>query len=123
MGEQPGDVLALARVNDIPSRDLLRNGLESPNPLVVAYSVQGLGRIQDWDAIPLIEKAARRLNPAEHLTLAMQLPWFTSPQADRLMRELLPDSNARDFFTREVRSLQAIEIEAAQHRSGALPPK
>jgi hypothetical protein len=123
MGEQPGDVLALARVNDIRSRDLLRSGLESPNLLVVAYSVQGLGRIQDWDAVPLIEKASQRLNPGEHLTLAMQLPWFTAPQADRLMRELLPDSNARDMFTREVRRLQAAESEAAQRRNGSPPGK
>jgi hypothetical protein len=123
MGEQPGDVLTLARVNDIRSRDLLRSGLESPNPLVVAYSVQGLGRIQDWDAIPLIEKASQRLNPGEHLTLAMQLPWFTGPQEDRLMRELLPDSHARDFFTRQVRGWQFAESEAAQRRSGVLSPK
>jgi hypothetical protein len=123
MGEQPGDVLTLARVNDTRSRDLLRSGLESPNPLVVAYSIQGLGRIQDWDAVPLIEKASRRLNPGEHLTLAMQLPWLTSPQADRLLRELVPDSNLRDDLTRDVRRMQAIEIEAAQRRSGAIPPK
>jgi hypothetical protein len=123
LGEQPGDVLTLARVNDIRSRDLLRSGLESPNPSIVAYSVQGLGRIQDWDAFPLIETASRRLNPGEHLTLAMQLPWFTAPQADRLMRELLPDSNARDLFTRQVRGLQFAESEAAQRRSGVLSPK
>jgi hypothetical protein len=123
MGEQPGDVLTLARVNDIRSRDLLRSGLESPNPFVVAYSVQGLGRIQDWDAIPLIEKAAQRMPRGERLGIAMQLPWFTAPQADRLMQELLPDSNARDLFTRQVRRLQFAESEAAQRRSGVLSPK
>jgi hypothetical protein len=61
ISSQPEDVLTLAAVNDARPRVLLRNGLESPNALIFAYSVQGLGRLQDWDAVALIEKASRRL--------------------------------------------------------------
>ena len=70
----PEDVRMLAAVNDSGSRELVRSGLESQNTMVFLYSVQGLGRLQDWDAMPVIEKAAGRLPAAEHLALAMPLP-------------------------------------------------
>jgi hypothetical protein len=55
------DVAILAYAQDPRAVELLRLGLESTNVLVVAYSVEGLGRLHDLAALPLIAKAFDRL--------------------------------------------------------------
>ena len=76
---------------DSRAAELFREGLDSPNPLVVSLSVQGLGRLQDATAIPLIAKACERLPRSAIRGISMQLPWFSRPEADALMQRLTPD--------------------------------
>jgi len=117
------DVLFLAEAEDARADGLFRRGLDSPNPGVVGYSVQGLGRLNDVSAIPLIAKTVEHL-PAHDLgTLLMNLPWYTRPEAYQLMERLDPDPKARKFRMDEVERTRLFERQAIQARTGRAAPK
>jgi hypothetical protein len=61
-GTYPQDLEALASAQDPRAREIFRKGLDSPQPLVVVLSVEGLGRLQDAAAIPLIRHCLPFLN-------------------------------------------------------------
>jgi hypothetical protein len=119
----PADVRILAYAQDLQAVALFKRGLESSNALVVAYSVQGLGRLNDSGSIPLIRKSCDRLPSGEKLAVAMQLPWFASSEAEQLMHDLAPDANMRDVLKRLVYQQQLLERNNALRRAGALPPE
>jgi HEAT repeat protein len=123
LGSYPDDILILARAEDPRALELFRRGLESPNPLVVAYSVQGLGRLHDTQALPIIVQAAERLRPAERFVISMNLPWYSQPEAFQLMARLTPDAKLRDHLTQEVQQHQLAEMIRAQSRQRKAPPQ
>jgi len=112
----PKDVLSLARAKDPRAIEIFRKGLESPYPNVVGFSVQGLARLQDTAAMPLIEKACERLRGGRD-AVAMELPWFATREAEALMERLMPDRNDRDFMTRQIQGLRLIELRQSVSRA------
>jgi hypothetical protein len=117
----PEDLLILARVQDPRSRDLFRQGLESRNPLIVAYSVQGLARLNDVDAIPLIARAADRQKPGDKFAIAMNLPWYAGGEASQLLQQLVPDTSHRIRLAQQVQRVRLAERERTLHRQGQSP--
>jgi PBS lyase HEAT-like repeat len=118
----PKDVLALAEVQDPRASELFRKGLDSPNPVVVSVSVRGLGRLRDVAAIPLIAKACDRL-PSARRAVAVELPWYSHPEADVLMERLVPDRKARDHYAAEVHRLRRAELDRILSRTGGANEK
>jgi hypothetical protein len=112
----PKDVLALAEVQDPRASELLRKGLDSPNPAVVSVSVRGLGRLRDVAAIPLIAKACDRL-PSARRSVAVELPWYSLPAADALMERLVPDRKTRDRYAADVNRLRRAELDRIMSRT------
>jgi hypothetical protein len=110
------DVRALAYAQDPRAMKLLRLGLESPNALVVTYSVEGLGRLHDEAALPLIAKALERVKPGDWTVIAEQLSWFRTPEAERLFERFIPDPRARDFSRRQIQMLQLSEANRLMQR-------
>jgi hypothetical protein len=115
-GTYPEDVLVLARAQDPRARETLRQGLQSPNPLVVGYAVQGLGRLGDTSAISLISKTAEALPPDARSAISMNLPWYSSLDATLLMERLTPDISARTFMVRMVQAEQLLDRQSALSR-------
>jgi HEAT repeat protein len=112
------NVRMLAYAQDPRSIELLRQGLESLNPLVVIYSVEGLGRLHDMAALPLIEKALERVKPGDRTAIAQQLCWFRTPDAERLFERFVPDSRLRDFSKHQIEMLQLLEANRVARRTG-----
>jgi hypothetical protein len=110
------DVMLLARAEDPRAIDLLRRGLDSPNPLIVAYSVQGLGRLQDIAAISLIAKACDRLRASDCGVVAMQLPWYARPEAYQLMERLVPNRSLRNHQIEDVEQTRLLELQRIEKR-------
>jgi hypothetical protein len=81
------------------------------------YSVQGLGRLHDSTAIPLIQKACDRIPAAEKLAVAMQVPWF-GIEAEGLLEDLAPEPNLRNALKRMVYFQQLMELNAQRRRAG-----
>jgi hypothetical protein len=111
------DVKFLAEIDDRRSIDLLRRGLESPYPGVVAYSVEGLGRSQDVSAIPLIARAFERLPVGDRMGVAVQLPWYASPDAYQLMVRLDPNPRSREYSIQMVQMQRQGELKRIQSRT------
>lgn len=118
----PEDVLMLARSHDPRAKEVLRRALQSPNPMVAGYAVQGLGRLQDTEALPLIAKLAEEL-PAAKAVICMNLPWFVDAAAMRLLERLVPDSKARAFLVRSVEIDRLSEQQNAIRRRQKPAPK
>jgi hypothetical protein len=78
LGVCPMDVMILAMANDRRAADLFLRGLDSPNPTVVAYSTQGLGRLGVMSAIQLVEKACDRFPAAGRQVIAQAVPWLAA---------------------------------------------
>ena len=94
--EEPGDVLMLAAVADPRSRSLLRRALESKNHHIVIYGAQGLARIGDTAAVPLVIEAGRRTPTAFHPFVGVALVFFDDPiAASEAERLLEPERLAR----------------------------
>jgi PBS lyase HEAT-like repeat len=121
-GDYIQDVHFLARAQDPRATEIFHRGLESPYPNVVGYSVEGLGRLQDTAAIPLIEKACERLKGAQGV-VAMALPWYGTPEAEALMERLMPDPKHREFEIQQVQRLRLIELRQALSRAGVVNQK
>jgi hypothetical protein len=115
-GTYPEDVLVLARAQDPKAKDILRQALQSSNPLVMGYAVQGLGRLQDVSSIPLIAKLAENLPAGAKTVLSMNLPWYVNPDASVLMEQLTPDPKMRAAFVRQVQAEQLLEQRNALRR-------
>jgi hypothetical protein len=115
-GRYPEDILVLARAQDPRAKAALRQALQSLNPTVIGYAVQGLGRLGDTSAIPLISRAAEGLPTDAKAAISMNLPWYSSLDALILMERLTPDVNARKFMTRIVQDAQLIEQRNALSR-------
>lgn len=120
IGVYPEDVLALAKSQDPRAAELFRKGLESRNPTVVGFCVEGLGRLQDVTAIPLIAKAAERL-PGAKRAIAMQLPWYGRFEAYQLMERLEPDRRSREFHIDQVERARLAEAKRVLSRTGGAP--
>ena len=114
----PADVKILAEVDDPRALDLFRKGLDSPNPGVVAYSVEGLGRLHDMSALPLIEQAFQRLPSGDRMAVPMELPWYDRPEAYQLMQRLNPNPATLSFDIQQVERMRLAEAQAAQARAG-----
>ena len=121
LGTYPEDVLTLARAQDPRARQALRQALESPDPLVVGYAVQGRGRLGDLSAISLISRAAENFPPDARSVISMNLPWYSSLDVTRLMERLTPDPNARALFVRMVQGEQQSERQNALSRLAGRP--
>jgi HEAT repeat protein len=121
--EQPTDVWILARAQDQRALKIFRRGLESPNLLIVARSIEGLGRLGDVKAVPIIAKLAQGRPFDERFLIAGTLPWFSSVDAGRLFEALMPEQTHRDFLRRQVQMQQAMELRAAASRAGRAAPK
>jgi hypothetical protein len=119
----PQDVQFLARSEDQRGAELLRKGLNSPHPYVVAFCVEGLGRLQDVAAIPFIAKECERLEQDARIAVAMALPWYSSPEAYQLMERLVPDRKYRDFLANGVQRLRLIELKRTLNRNGVAAQK
>ena len=117
IGEYPTDVHLLAESQDPRANAIFREGLESPYPNVVASAVEGLGRLQDFAALPLIEKACTRLRGGQ-IAIAQALPWFGGREAERLMARIVPDVRHREFLTGQVQQLRQLEVKRALARTG-----
>ena len=113
----PAVLRYLARVEDPKAADIFLRGLDSPYALVVAYSVQGLARLQRADTLPRIEKAILTLRPEERLVPAGELTWFHSYDASVLQRRLLPDVALRERWVSGVSELRDLEMKARAARS------
>jgi len=101
LSEYPQDVSFLAEAEDARADGLFRRGLDSPNPGVVGYSVEGLGRLGDVSALPLIEGAAKHVAGGP-LIIEMYLPWYNRPEAYALLQRLEPNPKTRDGLIRQV---------------------
>ncbi len=117
----PEDVLILAQAQDPRAGELFRKGLDSPNLLVFGYCVQGLGRLRDGSVIPLIAQVADRVTVGDRLAIAMQLPWYSLPEAERLLLRLVPDRGTRDHLRDDVHRIRLAELNRALQRSGSAP--
>jgi hypothetical protein len=113
-----GSVRILAYAQDQRAAELLRSGLVSPNTLVVTYSVEGLGRLHDMAALPLIAKALDRVKAGDRAVIAEQLSWFRTPEAERLLERFVPDAQVRDFSRRQIQALQVSEANRLMRRTG-----
>ena len=118
----PQDVLALAKAGDPRALDLFRRGLESENPGVVEFSVQGLGRLHEVSALPAIAKIADR-QPSPRLLISWELPWFGTPEAYQLMERWDPNPRSRQLHTHQIEQTRQDEALAALRRAGKAPVK
>jgi hypothetical protein len=110
---------ALAYAQDPRSRTVFQHALESSNPLVVAAAVEGLGRLGDQSALPLVKRAIDRLPSGDRQGIAMVLPWFGSTEASLLMQEQLPNAAARNVYVQGVNVVRAAELGRLQRRTAA----
>ena len=121
--DYPKDVLTLAEVDDLRSRDVLRRGLDSPNELVVAFSVQGLGRIHDCSAVPLIATSLKDRPIDAQNTVALQLPWFGTSDAQRIMERIISDRALREAVTGRIEQQRFTELKRALKRNSGTTQK
>jgi hypothetical protein len=120
LGDHPDAVRYLAEATDIRARDLLRQGLESPNPGVVMYSIQGLARLQDTDALPQIAVTTQKIGS---FNVVMELAWYGSREAYALMERLEPDPKLRRQIIDQVEGSRRIEQVREAQRTGKAQPK
>jgi hypothetical protein len=97
----PEDVSFLARAQDARAADLLKRGLDSPNPLVVHYSAQGLALLQDNAALPSVVHSCERFPAGTASFVAGALAHYLTPEADLAMERLVKDANLRAEYKRE----------------------
>ena len=119
----PTDVRALAQAEDRRAIQLFERGLDSPYPGVVAYSVQGLGRLNVVAAIPLISQAVERIPAGERGAIAMELPWYAGGDAEQLFERLIPSAPYRDHLRGRVQMQRDPELKRILSREGRAVPK
>jgi hypothetical protein len=97
----PEDVWFLAQAQDARAANLLRRGLDSPNPLVAYYSAQGLALLQDNAALLSIVQSCERFPAGTAGFVAGALAYYLTPEADLAMERLVKDPNLRAEYKRE----------------------
>jgi len=122
-GDYPVDVLTLAQAEDRRAIELFERGLDSPNPGVVAYSAQGLGRLNVVGAIPRIAEAFNRLPPGDRTIVAAQLPWYAGGDAEQLFERLMPGAALRESWRATVQMQRDPELKRILSREGRAVPK
>ncbi len=119
----PMDVRTLAQAEDRRAIRLLERGLESPYPGVVAYSAQGLGRLNVLPTIPLISEAVQRIPVGERGAIAMELPWYAGGDAEQLFERLIPSASYRDHLRANVQMQRDTELKRILSRQAGPVPK
>lgn len=102
---------------------MLRQGLSSPDLLILPWVVQGLGRLQDIAALRLIEQRLQGLSEEARIAPAAQLAWYPQPEAGRLMERFIPNQSIREHWRREALQLQEIERQITLRHQGRAPSK
>jgi len=109
----PGRVIPLAASGDPRGFSLLAKGLKSPNYMVVKMSAEGLARINDARAIPLIIEACKK-SPVEVTSdIATYLVYFDNAAAQAAVDRLITTDKEKELLTAlrndfRKRGLQAI---------------
>jgi hypothetical protein len=112
MIELPVPILTLAASHDARGYDLFARGLTSNNHLIVIASAQGLARLQDKRAIPLLIEAGRRVPAEVALGVAQALVFFDEPQAQAAVEAFIPD---KEYLT-------ALRKQVQEHGSNGMLP-
>ncbi|MGH9642410.1 MAG: hypothetical protein ACRD3Q_08285 [Terriglobales bacterium] len=121
-GDAANDVLLLSRAQDPRAEKLFVQGLDSAHELVVAYSVEGLGRLQVASAIPKIAQLCDNLSADAARGLGLQLAWFSDIRALQVMERVVPDERLRNFTLGTVAMQRQAEFETALRRAGRMAP-
>jgi hypothetical protein len=98
---QPSDVRMLAKAEDSRAVSLLRRGLDSPNPLIIYYSAEGLAWLNDEPAINMVVRSCERLPNGTARFVATSLAEYLTPTADLAMERFVQDPNVRAEARRE----------------------
>ena len=98
---QPADPRITPVLESAFEHRALKGEKQSQNPLVVYYSAEGLVRLYDVSAIPLIIKACKRLPAEDSITVARILAEYMIPDADRAMECFVKDPRLREGYKRE----------------------
>ena len=89
----PMDVMLLGRTGDPRGFDILIQGLDSPNYLIVAKAALGLALIGDKRAIGPIREAATRTPKEATQLIARALVYFDDSEAQAAARQLITDES------------------------------
>jgi hypothetical protein len=116
-GTYSRDIEALATAEDRRALEIFRTGLGSGNPLVIAYSVAGLGRLQDINSLPLISAALDHAQAGDRRLIATHLAWYSHPAAERLLSHIVPDASTRDTLRRDIELLRIDELNIRRTRA------
>jgi hypothetical protein len=103
LSELPLPILVLAGSHDARGYDLFVRGLASNNHLIVIVSAQGLARLQDKRAIPLLIEAGRRVPAEVALGVAQALVFFDEPRAQAAVEGFIPDKQYLTALRKQVR--------------------
>ena len=111
----PLDVFLLALTDDPRGRDLLREGVDSPNFMVVYRAAWGLARLRDTAAVPAIVAAADAL-PAQggQMVARALLLFLDSPGAQAAADRLIPDPRTREAL--RARARQELQMNIGEGR-------
>jgi len=88
--DMPSSVLLLATTDDPRGIPLLRQGLESANPMIQMVSANGLAELHDKQSVPLIIDVCKKASASERNALAESLLYFDDPQAQTYAALNLP---------------------------------
>jgi hypothetical protein len=116
------DVLMLAWAQEPRAEELFIRGLNSLHEFVVAYSIEGLGRLQAASAIPKIAEVFGRFPASIAKGLGMQLAWFSDLRAYQLMQRVIPDERLRNSLREGIARQRKMEVERAVRRAGGSAP-
>ncbi len=105
ISQLPHDVMSLAMASDPRAFDLLLQGLESQNHMIVIVAAQGLAKLQDKRAIAPTIRACKRV-PAEVADLIAQyLPFFDDPEAQKAAEEFIQNKAVLDEVRKRAREI------------------
>jgi hypothetical protein len=107
----PEDVWFLAHAQDARAADLLKRGLDSPNPLVVYYSAKGLALLQDSAALSSVVQSCERFPGSTAYFVAGALAYYFTPEADLAMERLVEDPRLRAGYKRDALRMRAEETD------------
>jgi hypothetical protein len=96
----PEHVSFLARAQDSRAVPLLRQGLDSPNPLVVYYSAEGLALLQDNATVSIVVQGCERFPAGTARFMASALAQYFTPEADLALERIVKDPNLRASYKR-----------------------
>jgi hypothetical protein len=118
---QPSDVRMLAKAEDPRALTLLRRGLDSPNPLIIYYSAEGLAAVNDEPAIAMVVRSCERLPKGTARFVATALAKYLTPTADLAMERFVDDSNLRAEAKREALRTRTESLKRKARRTTPIP--